>query len=503
MNPIRMPLRLVFAAAACLTVLPAQPEEVEGALRDVRRTLPGGQESPRFLAAKAQWPEFERRIEMEIARQDAAARTGGYDLDQAVARYESMVVIKSDAVNHYLYGRALGLANRLEQARAEFDRAVALDPFFYWGYHGLGTYFAMRRMHEPASQYFSKCLELNPGYTRATRGLALCYYSMGRLDDAEATLRRILARDQNDVDTWISLGQVLMQSGRYGDAVDVLKRSQQLAPDKAEVQLSLARCYARTDQVDLAIATLSTLLRDPSAAYEAGVELAAIYERMGKNAEAADALQIALDNLPLSAGGNRDRLLQALTDLRSRPAYAPRDPNQKSWRDLVQDLEHGVEAERRRGAIRIIGRLPFRHMEIEQAVLKALYDKDSVVRTLALRTVATWWSEAGQLADSQIVNILGLLMKDLAPTVRGMAAWALGQSGYAGAVPILVENLAERNSYVFGEIHRSLNHLTFAYVEVDSDEEMTPERMARLAGTWQKWFQDNEHQYRRFRREPR
>jgi tetratricopeptide (TPR) repeat protein len=483
-----------------LPSLVAQPPDLEGSLRDVRRTLPGGQESPRFLASKEQWPDFEKRIELELPRQEAAAKAGGFELDQAVVRYESKVVTRSDPVNHYLYGRILGLATRLEQAKAEFDRAIALDPYFYWAYHGLGTYFAMRQMPEPAAQHFSKCLELNPNFTRATRGLALTYYSMGRLEDAEATLRRILAKEPNDVDSWIALGQVLMQSTRFSDAADVLRRAEQLEPNNGDVKLNLARCFGRSDQIEAAIPMLESLVSMPSHAYEGAMELARLHERMGQNAKAADALQIALTNLPLAAAFNRDKLVEAMAEMRARPAVVKRDANQKSWRDLVNDLQNSVEPEKRREAVKIIERLPFRHVDLDAVVLNALRDKDAVVRTIALRVITNWWQEAGQLADPKFLSILSLLAKDSTSTVRAMAVWALGKSDHPAAVPHLIELLPERNDYVFGELHKSLNRLTFGYIEVDSDEAMTSARMDRLAQSWKAWFSANEAQYRRFMR---
>jgi tetratricopeptide (TPR) repeat protein len=326
---------------------------------------------------------------------------------------------------------------------------------------------------------------------------------MGRLDDAESTLRRLIAKEPKDVDTLISLGQVLMQGTRFSDAAEVLKKAQGLEPQNFDVQLNLARCFARSDQVDPAIGMLEVLQAHESHAYEASMELARLHERMGKNAKAADAIQVALNNLPLAAGFKRDTLVEAMAEMRSRPAVVSRDLSQPTWRDLVNDLENSAEAERRLAAVRIIESIPFHHEDMDKAVLRAMYDKDATVRTIALRVTTNWWRAAGQLTDPRFMSILDGMLMDRAQVVRAMAAWSLGESDHPSAVPILIGRLAEQSEYPFAEIHRSLNRLTFAYIEVDIDEPMVPERMERLRNQWRAWYSANEQQYRRYKREPK
>ena len=44
----------------------------------------------------------------------------------------------------YLYGRFLGLLERVDDASTRFEAALRLDPYFPWAHHGLGTCFAKR-----------------------------------------------------------------------------------------------------------------------------------------------------------------------------------------------------------------------------------------------------------------------------------------------------------------------------------------------------------------------
>ena len=474
--------------------------EPGSALEAARRGLPGGQESPQLRASKVHWPAYQTEIDREIRAQDAAVQAGGYELDSSIERYETKVITQNTPVNHYLYGRILGLAKQYDRAKAEFDRAISLDPYFHWAYHGLGTYFAMRDLPEPASQQFLKCLELCPDSVRASRGLALCYFKMGRLEDSESTLRRLLARDRADLDTWISLGQVLMRGGKYARAGEVLEEALKLDPNHEDIIVNLSRCYGLSDQPERAVGMLTGLVTKSPNAYKAHIQLAMLYERMGKNWKAADALESVLRNLPVSSTVDRDKLTETVTELRSMPAETTAMEKRKSWRDLVNDLRNSVEVDKRRRAIRILGAIPFNHAEINGAVLNAVKDDDHMVRTMAVKLLGTWFVQPESTSEPLILPMLVLKMKDRNAQVRGMTAWALAEQDHPAAVPPLVEALTERDPYAFRQIHKALNRLTFAYIEVDVDEMMTSHRMTRLADAWRQWYKRNELAYRRYQK---
>ena len=495
----RTTLLLAVLVLAIPSVATAQQPDPAKALREAIGSLQGSG-SRELAEARKRWPRYQEAIGLEMSRQDAAVQAGGRELDDKIALYETKTDLQETPVNRYLAGRINGLAGRIDAARVHFERCIVLDKFFYWGYHGLGTYFAMRKMPEPAAKQYGLALELNPEFHRAARGLAMCQMQMGRYDEAESSFRRILTKTPDDIETRKALAKMFIRANRYVDAINEFNVVKQRGGDK--VDSWLAHCYVRTDQLDEAVAIYKAILeRDPKD-WAAAVELGKIYQRTGKNHEAAAWFQRALDNLPLQTRFDREKLEEVIAVLLAMPAVSKVNPNRKSPGQWVDILLNSVEVDRRRVAARIISGSPYRHPEFDSAMLRALRDKDYLVRVRALRTVGRWWGEVERLADPGLVGIFSLLLNDRHHAVRGMAANILARSEHARVVPPLMERLQkERNAYVFRQIHRALNRNTFAYISVSFDEELGAEDMERLSREWKAWYDKNIYQFRKYEEE--
>jgi tetratricopeptide (TPR) repeat protein len=449
--------------------------------------------------ARKRWPIYDRAISDAIPRQDGAVAAGGKTLDDAIAFFEQTAHLNGTPVNTYLAGRLLGLSGRLDEARAWFERSVATDKFFYWGYHGLATYFAMKDMHEPAAQQYRRALDYNPEFTKAARGLAMCYMSMGRLDEAEGQFKTLIAADPDDSETRLTYAQMLVRGARYVDAINELRTAEQRLGSNPEVERMLAFCYGRTDQINEAMATYERLLAKDAKDWKASFELGKLHQRRGYNHKAADCFRQVLENLPVTSTMNREALQEVIQDLRTMPAVTETPKNQKSPEEWAQLLLHGQDVDRRRQAARVIASSGFHHPAFTEGMLRALRDKDPTVKTIALRTLAEWFSGTEQLSSSGMTRIVSLLARDQDSRVRGMACHVLGEADHPRCVPPLIERIAtERDPYVFQQIHRALNRLTFAYLEVDREGEPDAETMERLAREWRAWYDRNVNTYRRY-----
>jgi len=462
------------------------------------KALRGSQEG---AAAKARWPEYERQIGSEIKKQDEAIRAGGSALDEKISNYELKAELQGTPVAHYLAGRILGLAGRLDQARVFFETSIRVDRFFYWGHHGLATYYAMREMPEPAAKHYQESLDLNPEFQKASRGLAMCHMQMRNFDQAEALFRKIISKSPDDIESRRAFASMLMQAARYAEAVNALIELKGRAPDTRGIDTLLARCYANTDEVEKAIALYESQLGKDPADYRSALDLGRLLMRLGRYHDAAKRLQQSLENLPLQAPVDRAQLEELVADLKAGPAVVKGDGpgGRKGPGEYIKILLNSSEAKRRREAARLLSQSPIRHPELDKAFLRALRDKDYVVRTVAARTVGEWWGEAEQLSDARLVRIFGILLNDRSHTVRGMVAGVLGRADHARAVPPLMKRLArERDPYVFRQLHRALNRLTFAYIAIPLEADIDAERMEALSAEWRTWYDANIFQYRKY-----
>jgi len=201
----------------------------------------------------------------------------------------------------------------------------------------LGYAARLARKTQLSLDAYNHGLAISPSSLDGLSGLAQTYSIMGRKDEAERLLNQVLSVDPKRVGDAELLGELLLQSGQYDRAVDVLGRVEQSspnarvevllalsyehqkqfdqanrylelarrrAPGNPEVQRSLAGFYRKTGNYPAAIAALKAI---PHRAPEVTAELAYTYQLLGKPdesarlyAEAADAVPWDL-NLQLSA----------------------------------------------------------------------------------------------------------------------------------------------------------------------------------------------------------
>ena len=95
---------------------------------------------------------------------------------------------------------------------------------------------------EQATAEYQKALALNPRFTDALHGLAQAYAQQGELEKAIATARRIVEIDPDDVLAHTSLSRFLQQQGKKAEAEEeanqarILGWKQQLREQKAKQQ---------------------------------------------------------------------------------------------------------------------------------------------------------------------------------------------------------------------------------------------------------------------------
>ena len=122
----------------------------------------------------------------------------------------------------------------------------------------------------------------------------------GKIDEAIALAERSVAKDSNNADDLLWLGQLLDRSGKKDRAGEVLLRATQVAPDRSDVQLALFSHQAATGKKQAAERTLeraAELLEAPEKQLARGQG----FEMLGRldDSEAAfrEAVKVAADNL--------------------------------------------------------------------------------------------------------------------------------------------------------------------------------------------------------------
>ncbi len=95
---------------------------------------------------------------------------------------------------------------------------------------------------------YNRGLRLQPGSVRGMAGLAQTYAKMGRVDDAEKMLKKVMDADPRDASNFQLAGELLLNSDP-NQALELLQRAEALAPT-AHTDLLIAHAYQRLGQRD-------------------------------------------------------------------------------------------------------------------------------------------------------------------------------------------------------------------------------------------------------------
>jgi tetratricopeptide (TPR) repeat protein len=120
---------------------------------------------------------------------------------------------------------------RHEEAIAEFDLALKLDPLSHRAYGGLARAYEASNDMERAEATYKKVIELKPDYWLGYRDLQLFYLSQGRHDEALQYLDEAVALNLEGFSYWNDLGALYYFLNRYSEARDMWKRSLGIAPN--------------------------------------------------------------------------------------------------------------------------------------------------------------------------------------------------------------------------------------------------------------------------------
>ena len=137
---------------------------------------------------------------------------------------------------------------------------------------------------------YNRGLRLKPSSLEGLSGLAQTYSRMGRRDEARNLLNRVLAADPRRTGDLLLLGEMLLQSGEYQQALAPLEKTEQVqANPRCELLLALA--HERLKQFNEAHRYLEMAKRRSPNSPEVLRALAAFYRETGDYSAAIKALK--------------------------------------------------------------------------------------------------------------------------------------------------------------------------------------------------------------------
>ena len=164
------------------------------------------------------------------------------------------------AWEHFAIGRSHFQSGHLEDAAAEFERAVALHPQDFWPHFFRGKCAFQRGRHEDAVLAFTACTVLAPGEAWCHYNRGLAYEALGQADRALEDYTRALQLDSGLAPAAVNRGVLHYNAQRYREALADLRLALDGGADPAVVHYNRALIHLAQGDRAAALASLREVL---------------------------------------------------------------------------------------------------------------------------------------------------------------------------------------------------------------------------------------------------
>ena len=219
---------------------------------------------------------------------------GAFDkaMDAAMALVEKR---PNDPVPLTLLGGAYEGKGDLASARAQFERALALEPDFVPAELHLARLDVKAGEVEQARARYAAILERHPTELNALMRLAELENASGRIDEAVALLERARAAHRQALQPRLTLADYYRQVGQTEKALTLAREAQALAPDHPATLLTLGKVQLAMGEADAALTTFERLTARSPESTEAHYQLALARRATGDTSGARSALRRSLE----------------------------------------------------------------------------------------------------------------------------------------------------------------------------------------------------------------
>src|ERR1700732_3306172 len=166
----------------------------------------------------------------------------GNNFEAAITPLQNFIAEKPEiAFAHFQLGYAYTALKRSDDARAEYERAIALDGTMPEAYLNLGILLLDKQEYAAAVTPLSKAVELLPAQSRPRSLLAVAQDRSGDQEGAARSFEGVLHLDPNDLTANHYLGDLDLRRGKPAEAEARFRHALELRPDAPEILLGLAQ----------------------------------------------------------------------------------------------------------------------------------------------------------------------------------------------------------------------------------------------------------------------
>ncbi len=175
-------------------------------------------------------------------------------IDEAIAEFRKALEIRpNDVEANNSLGTALLQRGQVDEAMAHFQKALELQPNNAVTHDNLGVVLLRKGQVDKAITQFHKALEIQPSNPEAHYNLGLALRQKGQVDEAIAQFKRAVELQPNSAVHRYNFGYALVQKGQVDEAITQFHKALEIQPDSAIAHHNLGTALLQKGQVDEAI----------------------------------------------------------------------------------------------------------------------------------------------------------------------------------------------------------------------------------------------------------
>lgn len=126
----------------------------------------------------------------------------------------------NQSYNHYVKAKIIENLGSIENAEAEYNKSIKLDPENYDRYVSRGDFYYNRQLFETAAADYKKATELQPGLAISFTRMGMCMEALNRIQEAYDCYDYALKLSPGDNTVTAYKGDALLKLKKYNDAIN-------------------------------------------------------------------------------------------------------------------------------------------------------------------------------------------------------------------------------------------------------------------------------------------
>ena len=216
---------------------------------------------------------------------------------------EAIKLDPESSAPHFLLGRIYSQlrtadqAQVLDQAIAEFEKTVELEPDHIQALYDLGRLHLAKKNYQKAVDILDRFSQLQPWIPQAYLLKARAHIELNQIQEAIESLERSFSYDETNLENLKLLGNLYEQTGQREKARELYSRSLDTTTDP-DIQFRLAILLTEQNQFVEAVSILQELVKNYPKNVRINISLARALRGNNKHAEAAEVIKRALQDDP-------------------------------------------------------------------------------------------------------------------------------------------------------------------------------------------------------------